>query len=144
LPSSQAAGQVVAGSQVSPASTTPLPQLAEQSVSAVASQPTGQQPSPEAHALMALWLHATLQLAALPVIWSCVHALPSSQAAGQVVAGSQVSPTSTTPLPQLAEQSESSVAVHPAGQQASPPTQVVMALLVHATLHVWALPVIWS
>jgi hypothetical protein len=136
LPSSQVAGHVVAGSQVSPASRTPLPQLAEQSVSAVASQPTGQQPSPGAHALMAVWLHATLQLAALPVIWSWVHALPSSQLAGHVVAGSQVSPASTTPLPQLAEQSESSAALHAAGQQPSPPTHVVTALLVHATLHV--------
>jgi hypothetical protein len=66
LESSQLVGQLVAGSQVSPASTTPLPQLAEQSESPEL-QPTGQQPSPLTHVLMAVLLHATLQLAALPV-----------------------------------------------------------------------------
>jgi hypothetical protein len=144
LPSSQLVGHEAIGSQVSPASTTSLPQLAEQSVSAAASQPGGQQPSPGEHAVMAVLLHATLQLAALPVIWSWVQALPSSQLAGHVVAGSQVSPASTMPLPQLAEQSESVAAAHVAGQQPSPPTQVVMALLLHTTLHASPLPVSWS
>jgi hypothetical protein len=61
-------GHEVAGSQVSPASKTPLPQLAEQSVSSAEVHPTGQHPSPPTHVLMAVWLHATLQLATLPVI----------------------------------------------------------------------------
>jgi hypothetical protein len=61
-PSSQLVGQVSAGSQVSPASTTPSPQLAEQSESSAAVHPTGQQPSPPTHVLMAVLLHATLQL----------------------------------------------------------------------------------
>ena len=65
--SSQLAGHEAGGSQVSPESTTPLPQLAEQSVSVVGPQPAGQHPSPEVHAVMAELLQATLQLWALPV-----------------------------------------------------------------------------
>jgi hypothetical protein len=144
LPSSQLAGQLLDGSQVSPESTTLLPQVAEQSVSLALLHPVGQQPSPATQVVMALKLHATLQLLALPVIWSRVHALPSSHAAGQDVAGSQVSPESTAPLPQVAEQSESLPELHAAGQQPSPPVQAVMAVALHATLQVWALPVVWS
>ena len=51
----------------SPLSTMSLPQLAEQSVSVLESQPVGQQPSPGAQVLMALLLQATLQFWALPV-----------------------------------------------------------------------------
>jgi hypothetical protein len=116
----------------------------EQSVSVVELQPLGQQPSPEEHAVMAVLLHTTLQFAELPVSWSWVQASASSQLVGQEVAGSHVSPVSTMPLPQLAEQSKSSAAPHAAGQQPSPPTHVVMALLLQAMLHVWALPVSWS
>jgi hypothetical protein len=65
-----------------------------------------------------------------------VQASPSSQLVGHKVIGSQVSPASTTPSPQLAEQSESSAAPHAAGQQPSPPTHVVMTVLLQATLHV--------
>jgi hypothetical protein len=93
---------------------------------------------------MAVLLHATLQFAALPVIWSWVQALPSSQLVGQVAMGSQVSPASTTPLPQLAEQSESSAVLHVAGQQPSPGEHVLMAVLLHTTLHASALPATWS
>ena len=71
-----------------------------------------------------------------------MQASASSQLVGQVAAGSQVSPASTTPSPQLAEQSESSTAVHPTGQQPSAPTHVVMAVLLHVTLQFAALPVI--
>jgi hypothetical protein len=66
-PSSQLVGHESDGSQVSLPSTTPLPQLAEQSVSFVASQPVGQQPSPPTQVLIELLLHATLQFAGLPV-----------------------------------------------------------------------------
>ena len=70
-----------------------------------------------------------------------VQALLSSQLAGHELAGSHVSPISTTPLPQLAEQSVSFVASQPVGQHPSPATQVLMALLLHATLQFWELPV---
>jgi hypothetical protein len=57
-----------------------------------------------------------------------VHALPSVQEVGQDEAGSQVSPGSTMPLPQVGEQSESVLAVHPAGQQPSPGRQAEMGV----------------
>ena len=140
-PSLQLAGQLEGGSHVSPESIVPLPQVVEQSPSDAGVHPAGQQPSPPAQALTALLLQATLQFCVLPVSWSTVHALPSSQLAGQELGGSQVSPASTTPLPQLAEQSESLTEVQPAGQQPSPGAQVLMALLLQATLQFWALPV---
>jgi len=68
--------------------------------------------------------------------------LPSVQEVGHEEAGSQVSPPSTTPLPQLGEQSESALALHPAGQQPSPATQVVMEVWLQATLQLALLPVI--
>jgi hypothetical protein len=71
-----------------------------------------------------------------------VQALPSSQEVGQDDGRSQVSPFSTTPLPQVGEQSESVLAVHPAGQQPSPETQVVTAVWLQATLQLALLPVI--
>ena len=71
-----------------------------------------------------------------------MQALPSLQEVGQEDAGSQVSPASTTPLPQVGEQSESVLAVHPAGQQPSPATQVVMEVWLQATLQFVLLPVI--
>ena len=59
-----------------------LPQVAEQSLSVLLSQPGGQQPSPLAQAVIAAWLHETLQLVALPVRTSEVQAMPSSQTGG--------------------------------------------------------------
>ena len=73
-----------------------------------------------------------------------VQALPSVQELGQEDFGSQVSPSSTTPLSQVGEQSRSVLALHPAGQQRSPATQVVMAVWLQTTLQVALLPVIWS
>jgi len=70
-----------------------------------------------------------------------VQTLPSSQEVGQEDFGSQVSPFSTTPLPQVGEQSESLLALHPAGQQPSPATQVVMEVWLQATLQLALLPV---
>jgi hypothetical protein len=64
----QVVGQVVEGSQVSPGSMTLLPHWAEQSPSVRALQPVGQQLSPAAQLAIGVWLQATLQLAALPVI----------------------------------------------------------------------------
>ena len=63
----QEVGQEDFGSQVSPFSTTPLPQLGEQSESLLALHPAGQQPSPETQVVMVVWLQDTLQLALLPV-----------------------------------------------------------------------------
>ena len=71
-----------------------------------------------------------------------MQALPSLQEVGQEDFGSQVSPFSTTPLPQFGEQSESLLALHPAGQQPSPETQVVMAVWLQDTLQLALLPVI--
>ena len=71
-----------------------------------------------------------------------MQALPSLHEVGQDDAGSQVSPGSTTLLPQVGEQSESVFAVHPAGQQPSPATQVVMEVWLQVTLQLALLPVI--
>jgi len=128
LLSLQLAGQEDFGSQVSPLSTTPLPHFGWQSESLLALHPPGQQPSPALQVLMVVWLQAMLQLALLPVMRSMVQALLSLQFAGQEDTGSQVSPFSTTPLPQVGEQSESALALHPTGQQLSPETQLVMAV----------------
>jgi hypothetical protein len=144
LPSLQSAEHEAAGSHVSPGSRTPLPQLGEQSESVFALQPAGQQPSPEAQVVTTVCPHATSQVAALPVIWSIVHALPSLQSPGQESGRSQVSPSSTTPLPQLGKQSESLLALQPTRQHPSPPSQILMAVWLHATLQVAALPVTWS
>ena len=135
------------GSQVSPDSTTPLPQVGGQSESALVVlvlHPVGQQPSPALQAVMAVWVQAAVQLALLPVSPSTVQALPSLQEArvGQEEGRSQVSPDSTTPLPHLGVQSESLFALHPAGQQPSPETQVLMAVWLQATLQLALLPVV--
>jgi hypothetical protein len=128
LPSSQLAGHIVRGSQVSPASTTPLLQVTLQSLSLLLLQPAGQQESPGMQLVMSAKLHATLQLAMLPTLVSVVHAVPSLQSVGQKVVGSQVSPTSVTPLPQLDVQSASDAASQPAGQQPSPFTQALISV----------------
>jgi hypothetical protein len=138
LPSLQLVGQ---GSQVSPFSTTPLPHFGVQSESLLALHPVGQQPSPPIQAVMAVWVQATLQVALPPVIWSVVQALLSLQEVGQEDFGSQVSPFSTTPLPHFGVQSESLLALHPVGQQPSPPIQAVMAVWLQATLQLALLPV---
>ena len=124
--SSQEVGQEDGGSQVSPDSTTPFPQTGEQSESLFALHTGGQQPSPETQAVMEVWLQVMLQLARLPALASVVQTLSSSQEVGQEDGGSQVSPDSITPLPQVGVQSESLLALHAAGQQPSAATQAVM------------------
>jgi hypothetical protein len=140
LPSSQDVTQLP--SQVSPASTIPLPQVEEQSASLALSQPGGQQPSPVRHAVIVWWLQAALQDAAAPVKESMVHELPSSQDVTQLP--SQVSPASTIPLPQLDEQSLSASLVQPPGQQPSPARQSTITWCVHAALQEETAPVIVS
>ena len=72
-----------------------------------------------------------------------VQELPSSQEVGQEDGGSQVSPVSTAPLPQVGEQSRSVLALHPAGQQPSLATELQPLLVwVQTTLHLALLPVI--
>jgi hypothetical protein len=141
LPSSQEVGHDDCGSQVSPGSTIPFPQDAEQSSSVVPSQVAGQHPSALVQAVMGGYEQAALQLAALPVSVSVVHELPSSHEVGQDEGGSQVSPGSSTPLPQLAGQSLSEFASQPAGQQPSPAVQVVIGVEVHWASQLAALPV---
>jgi hypothetical protein len=68
FPSLHEVGHDEGGSQVSPTSTTALPQLGEQSLSLLALHPGAQQPSPEVHWLMGEKLQAAEQLTALPVI----------------------------------------------------------------------------
>jgi hypothetical protein len=130
------------GSQVSPVSTTPLPQTGLQSESLVALHPAGQQPSAPIQAVMATWVQATLQVSLPPVIWSVVQALLSLQEVGHEDFGSQVSPLSTTPLPHFGEQLGSVLALHPAGQQPSSAPQAVMVVWLQATLQLALLPVI--
>ena len=99
----------------------------------------GHQPSPATQAVMAVWVQTRVQVALLPLaVTSVVQALPSLQLVGQ---GSQVSPFSTTPLPHFGVQSESLLALHPVGQQPSPPIQAVMAVWLQATLQLALLPV---
>jgi hypothetical protein len=112
LPSSHEVGQApgcpagIPLSQDSPFSTRPLPQLAGQSLSLTAVQPPGQQPSPAAQVVMRTWLQVAVQSAALPVTLSVVHGSVSAQSVGQApsspaaMAGSQLSPGSSRPLPQ--------------------------------------------
>lgn len=120
-------GQEPGGSQVSPGSRRPFPQPM-QSRSSAAVQPGAQQPSPFLHSVIGLCAQAAVQLAALPVSVSIVQRLSSSQSAtrGQLEGGSQVSLPSRAPLPQLAEQLLSLLALQPAGQQPSLFWQAVM------------------
>jgi len=101
----QLAGQLP--SQVSPCSTIVFPQVGPQSLSTADVHPVGQQPSPDVQAVTGTLAHCALQLLALPVSVSAVQALESSHEVGQLP--SQVSPASTTPLLQVAEQSSSDV-----------------------------------
>ena len=116
--------QALGGSQVSPASTTLLPQAGWQSVSLVELQLDGQQPSLFAHAVCKLPLtHRTSQVAALPArtrSWQPT----AGQAVGQLPSHS--SPASTTPFPQRTTQSASLVVLQPAGQHESFGVQVVV------------------
>src|SRR5438046_1794175 len=60
------------------------PQLTLQSLSFAALQPLGQQPSPLLQEVIAVCVHCALQLLALPVRVSLVHALLSLQLVGQL------------------------------------------------------------
>src|SRR5688500_10509778 len=71
----------IAVSQSSGVSTTPLPHLGEQSRSLIALHEPGQQPSPWAHVVIAVALHAAEQPE--PTRRSNVHDMPSLHDVGQ-------------------------------------------------------------
>jgi hypothetical protein len=138
--SGQVAGQVLGGSHDSPASTTPLPHIAEQSPSLEELHPEGQHMSPAAQAAMGALEHERVQSLTFPEVESDVQAFKSSQLARHapglpaVIPLSHASPGSCTPLPQTAAQSPSETLLQVDGQQASPDAQVVMALGSHRAL----------
>jgi hypothetical protein len=125
-------------SQSSPLSTTPLPQTGLQSLSLLALQPEGQQPSLFLQAVMVTKLHLAEQPPPFCSV-SLVQALLSLQLVGhlpapEVMPMSQSSPLSTAPLPQLTEQSLSLLLVQPDGQQPSPSLHCWICVFLH-----WAL-----
>jgi hypothetical protein len=132
LPSSQLAGQLP--SHVSPISTTLLPHEGMQLLSLFALQPLGQHESPPAHIVIAGCVHATLHCVGLPVSTSFVHELPSLAHVVRQLP-SQLSPDSTTPLPQTGVQLPSLLALQPDGQQESAPMHIVIGVKVQVTLH---------
>src|SRR5262245_56750130 len=93
-------------SQVSPASTAPLPQATAQSPSLLLVQPGAQQPSPLVQVLIGVVTQRAVQVPALISV-SVVQLSPSLQLVRQApgwpaaMAVSQVSPESTAPLPQV-------------------------------------------
>jgi hypothetical protein len=102
-------------SQSSPGSVTWLPQVAGQSVSLLAFAPVGQQPSSFTGVLIGVALHSTLQDWGAPLRTFTAQPLASAHVAGHAAAallGSQVSPTSRRPLPQLSGS-------HPSGAPSS-------------------------
>jgi len=144
--SGQEVGQVLGGSQVSPAPTRPSLQRAAQSPSFVPEHPGGQQPSPAMQAVISWWTQARVQPWAEPEALSTVQALASSHVLRQapwwpaVIARSQLSPLSTTPLPQINWQSLSLAVEQPGGQQPSPPAHPVIGMATQAALHFSAVP----
>jgi hypothetical protein len=61
--------------QFSPLVHWPSPQFAEQSLSVALAQPGGQHPSLSMQVVTALWAHCAVQVAAVPVSISTLHAL---------------------------------------------------------------------
>ena len=75
---------------------------------------------------------------------SVVQASLSSQSAGQLSRGSQVSPDSTAPLPHTAQQSLSLLALQAKGQQSSSLTQSVTGVNTQTTSQLVGCPVMLS
>ena len=131
-------------SQSSSPSTTPLPQLAEQSPSSKLLQPGAQQPSTsKLHSMIGTKTHSALQASAVPISVSLVQRSTSSQLEGQppAASGSHVSFSSKTPSPQLSEQSLSVLGSQPAAQQLSSLKQLVIGTGTHWASHAPALPI---
>ena len=131
---------LMAVSQVSPASTTPLPHFTGQSRSVSEVAPLGQQPSLASRLAVSVVL-AHLRVQAPPERESLVQASLSSQSARvghlpapEEIPGSQVSPLSSRPLPHPTGQSRSVSEVAPAGQQPSFISRLaVITVLEHLT-----------
>jgi hypothetical protein len=104
-PSSHVAGHVLGGSHVSPASSVPFPQLGEQSESLIALQPSGQHESFAAQAVIRVFLHSAVQVAASPTIVCFTQASCERHVCSVGQSPSQVSPRSTIPLPQIGARS---------------------------------------
>jgi hypothetical protein len=121
--------QVDVGSQVSPGSTTELPQTAVQLLSLAALHPAGQQASPLAHVvIVVVFTQVAVQAAAVPC--SARSWQPTAgQAVGQLPSQVSEQAGSTTPLPQRQAQSLSLTLVQPDGQQPSPFVQAPMTVL---------------
>ena len=104
----QGLGEPGPSSQVSPGSIILFPQKGEQLISVKAVQPGGQQPSliRRLQSVISLWTQRAVQSSALPNNVSVVQGLPSLHEVGQGLVepgpSSQVSPGSTSPLPQTA------------------------------------------
>jgi len=94
---------------------------------------SGQQPSPLSQTDTGSSWQRALHALAAPVTCATVQALAVLHDAcvGQLSGGSQVSSASITPLPQVAEQSESVSGVAPPGQQPSPGTLCVISTGAH-------------
>jgi len=127
----------IARSQVSVTSTRPFPHCGPQSLSFAAVQPApeGQHPSPEAQVVMGWRRQGKEQADVDGSVTNGEQLSPPGQLGaqdGEEVAVSQVSQgTSTTPLPQMAAQSESMPACAPGGQQPSPLRMVVVGTKEH-------------
>jgi len=123
-------------SQVSPGSSLPLPQVTAQSLSVVASQPAGQQPSPFAQVVcIPLFTHWASQVVGLPCRVRSWHPM-AEHFEGQLPSHSSV--PSTMPLPHIAPQSVSLALVQPGGQQPSPFRHMVC--IPTATQAAWQVP----
>jgi hypothetical protein len=97
-------------SHISPGSTTPFPQRGEQSVSLMALQPVGQQPSPFMHAVcMPAATHAAWHVPAPVSVRSWQPC--AGHAVGHIDSGSHVSPGSRFPLPQAGDGSVTGTSV---------------------------------
>ena len=133
---------MLGGLQVSPAPMRPSVQRGAQSPSLAPEHPGGQQPSPAMQAVTGWWTQVRVQPSAEPEATSTVQALASSQVLRQapwwpaVIARSQFSPSSTTPLPQISWQSLSLAVEQPGGQQPSPPAHPVIGIATQAALQV--------
>src|SRR5262249_25952143 len=121
-----AVGQLERGSQVSPqaASIMPLPHVQLQSLSFAAVQLARRQPSPATQAVcMPSSTQRAVQAAADPS--SFLRVQPSDgQLFGQLDGGSQVSPSSSLPLPQLPVAGSAS-----AGGSPTPPSRLAAAAI---------------
>ena len=137
---------MLGGSQVSPAPMRPSVQRGAQSPSLAPEQPGGQQPSPAMQAVTGWWMQVRVHPSAEPEAKSTVQALASSQVLRQapwwpaVIARSQFSSLSTTPLPQIGWQSLSLAVEQPGGQHPSPLAHPVIGMATQAALQVVAVP----